>query len=87
MKEVNHNFTLSWQELIRKQNSDLEIRQLCQHALGESKVSNVPRYCFLKQRVLMRKWRPPLNWHCRSGFPVLFSEIKVPILCVASFKR
>ena len=53
------HFNLSWQELTREQNSDLKIRELCQHALEESKVSTIPRCYFFKQGVLMRKWRPP----------------------------
>ena len=52
------NFTLSWQELVREQNSDPGVRQLFQHALEESKVSTVPR-CFFKARSTDEKWRPP----------------------------
>ena len=43
----------------KEQNSDPEIRQLCQHALEESQVFTVPRCCFFKQGALTRKWRPP----------------------------
>ena len=53
------NFTLSWQELVREQNSDPGVRQLCQHALEESKVSTVPRCYFFKARSTDEKWRPP----------------------------
>ena len=53
------NFVLSRQVLIREQNSDPEIRKLCQYALEKSKVPTVPRCYFFKQGVLMRKWRPP----------------------------
>ena len=49
------NFVLSRQELIREQNSDPEIRKLCQYALEESKVPTVPRCYSFKQVVLMRK--------------------------------
>ena len=53
------NFVLSWQKLIREQNSDPEIRKLCQYALEEFKVPTVPRCYSFKQGVLIRKWRPP----------------------------
>ena len=53
------NFTLSRQELIKEQNKDAEIRNLYQHALDEADISTVPRCYFLKEGVLMRKWRPP----------------------------
>ena len=53
------NFTLSRQELIKEQNKDAEMGNLYQHALDEADISTVPRCYFLKQGVLMRKWRPP----------------------------
>ena len=53
------NFTLSRQELIKEQNKDVEMGNLYQHALDEADISTVPRCYFLKEGVLMRKWRPP----------------------------
>ena len=51
------NFTLSRQELIKEQNKDAEIGNLYPHALDEATISTVPRCYFLKEGVLMRKWR------------------------------
>ena len=51
------NFILSRQELIKEQNEDAEIGNLYQHALDEADISTVPRCYFLKEGVLMRKWR------------------------------
>ena len=51
--------TFTRQELLREQSDDPEIQQLCQYALDEHKVDTVPRGYFMKDGVLMRKWRPP----------------------------
>ena len=62
------DFTLSRQELIKEQNKDAEIGNLYRHALDEADISTVPRCYFLKEGVLMRRWRPPtisasLEWN------------------------
>ena len=59
-KESESNFVLTRQELIKEQGDDPEIQELCQSAIEEADISTVPRCYFLKQGVLMRKWRPPV---------------------------
>ena len=51
--------TFSRQELVQEQSRDPEIQRLCQFAVDESKISAEPRGYFMKDGVLMRKWRPP----------------------------
>ena len=50
-KESESNFVITWHP---------EIQELCQSAIEEADISTVPRCYFLKQGVLMRKWRPPV---------------------------
>ena len=56
---VTERLTFSRQELLKEQSSDPEIQQPCQLALDERKIDTVPRGYFMKNGVLMRKWRPP----------------------------
>ena len=58
-KESVENIMLSTQRLILDQDKDQEIRKLSQHALDEKEASKVPVCYFVKDGVLMRKWRPP----------------------------
>ena len=58
-KESVKNIMLSTQRLILDQDKDQEIRKLKQHALDEKEASKVPVCYFVKDGVLMRKWRPP----------------------------
>ena len=51
--------TFTRQELLQEQSDDTEIQQLCHYALDEHKVDTVPIGYFMKDGVLMRKWRPP----------------------------
>ena len=50
---------LSTQKLILDQDKDHKIRKLKQHSLDEKEASKVPVCYFVKDGVLMRKWRPP----------------------------
>ena len=49
---------LSREDLIKEQESDLEIRRLGQLAVNEQEVAVMPRCYFHKDGILMRKWRP-----------------------------
>jgi len=51
--------TFTREELLQEQSNDPEIQQHCHYALGEHKVDTIPRGYFIKDGVLMRKWRPP----------------------------
>ena len=58
-KESVENIMLSTQKLILDQDKDHKIRKLKQHSLDEKEASKVPVCYFVKDGVLMRKWRPP----------------------------
>ena len=51
--------TLSRSQLIKEQYSDPEISTLFQRALPDSEISHVPVCYYIKNGILMRKWRPP----------------------------
>ena len=46
-------------QLCKEQNSDPEISPLFDRALGENEISQVPVCYYVKNDILMRKWRPP----------------------------
>ena len=50
---------LSRSQLCKEQHSDPEISPLFDRALDESEMSQVPVCYYLKNDILMRKWRPP----------------------------
>ena len=50
--------TLSKSQLIQEQQTDPEISKLIFRALPEDEISQVPMCCYIKNGVLMRKWRP-----------------------------
>ena len=53
------NDQLSRSQLCKEQHSDPEISPLFDRALDESEMSQVPVCYYLKNDILMRKWRPP----------------------------
>ena len=50
---------LSRSQLCREQHSDPEISPLFERALDENEISQVPVCYYVKNDILMRKWRPP----------------------------
>ena len=50
--------TLSKSQLIQEQQTDPEISKLIFRALPEDEISQVPMCCYIKNGILMRKWRP-----------------------------
>ena len=50
---------LSRSQLCKEQHSDSEISPLFERALGEKEISQVPVCYYVKNGILMRKWRPP----------------------------
>ena len=50
--------TLSKSQLIQEQQTDPEISKLIFRALPENKISHVPMCYYIKNGILMRKWRP-----------------------------
>ena len=53
------NDQLSRSQLCKEQHSDPEISPLFDRALDENKMSQVPVCYYVKNDILMRKWRPP----------------------------
>ena len=50
---------LSRSQLCKEQHSDPEISTLFERALDEKEISQVPVCYYVKNDILMRKWRPP----------------------------
>ena len=50
--------TLSKSQLIQEQQTDPEISKLIFRALPEDEISQVPMCYYIKNGILMRKWRP-----------------------------
>jgi hypothetical protein len=57
-REVNH-LSLSGSELVKEQIQDSDIMLLRQRALPLEDASKEPECYYLKDDILMRKWRPP----------------------------
>ena len=55
--DLGHD-TLSKSQLIQEQQTDPEISKLIFKALPEDEISQVPMCYYIKNRILMRKWRP-----------------------------
>ena len=55
--DQGHN-TLSKSQLIQEQQTDPEISKLIFRDLPEDEISQVPMCYYIKNRILMRKWRP-----------------------------
>ena len=55
---ITEGVTFSRQELLQEQLNDPEVQQLCQFA-DEHKIDTVSRGYFMKDGILMWKWRPP----------------------------
>ncbi|KAI5620496.1 hypothetical protein C0J50_19963 [Silurus asotus] len=56
---VSDDLSLSRKQLITEQSSDPEIAELREKALPDEEIVKVPVGFYLKDGVLMRKWRPP----------------------------
>ena len=58
-RSIDHGHdTLSKSQLIQEQQTDPEISKLIFRALPENKISQVPICYYIKNGILMRKWRP-----------------------------
>ena len=58
-RSIDHSHdTLSKSQLIQEQQTDPEISKLIFRALPENKISQVPICYYIKNGILMRKWRP-----------------------------
>ena len=53
------NDQLSWSQLCKEQHSDPEISPLFDRALDDNEMAQVPVCYYVKNDILMRKWRPP----------------------------
>ena len=63
--------TLSKSQLIQEQQTDPEISKLIFRALPEDEISQVPMCYYIKNGILMRKWRP-------FDVPAVYHQIVVP---------
>ena len=63
--------TLSKSQLIQEQQTDPEISKLIFKALPEDEISQVPMFYYIKNGILMRKWRP-------FDVPAVYHQIVVP---------
>ena len=58
-RSIDHGHdTLSKSQLIQEQQTDPEISKLIFRALSENEISQVPMCYYIKNGILMRKWRP-----------------------------
>jgi hypothetical protein len=78
--QLNHDQgTLSREQLLSEQNKDLDIIQLSKRELPPEEAAKVGECFYIKDRILMRKWRPPDAppdevWHVvhQIGVPVRY---------------
>lgn len=75
-RQSTENLMLSPQKLILDQEKDKDLRVLRQQALSEKEAAKVSVCYFLKNGVLMRKWRPPDVAACHEW--KVFYQIVVP---------
>ncbi|XP_006813838.1 uncharacterized protein LOC100371911 [Saccoglossus kowalevskii] len=55
--EIKTDFSHS--SLVEQQEADCTLKELMASALSENEAENLPKCCYMKDGVLMRKWRPP----------------------------
>ncbi|XP_077863555.1 uncharacterized protein LOC144347604 [Saccoglossus kowalevskii] len=55
--EIKTDFSHS--SLVEQQEADFTLKELMASALSENEAENLPKCCYMKDGVLMRKWRPP----------------------------
>jgi len=78
--EATVNSVLSTQMLVRKQKEDPQLSQLREQAVSEAESNKAPVCYFVKDDVLMHKWRPK-DVTSSEAWKVFYQVVVPPLYC------